>query len=285
MSERPTLLAVHAHPDDETISTGGVLARASAEGKHVVLVCATHGEVGEIVLPELDTPEIRATLGEVREAELREACRILGVHELFFLDYRDSGMVGTPDNDNPASFHRADLDEATGRLVRIVRETRAQVMVTYNERGGYGHPDHIAAHNVTLAAFDAAGDPSRYPEQGLEPWQPQKLYFTVFSLSSAVRFHELIMQYGDPESFGGEDFDPSSVSVPDEAVTTRVDVSPFAAAKRAAILVHRTQISPAHPFLQIPEDKFPELLGIETFSRVRSFVPVDDPESDLFAGI
>src|SRR5215210_7359378 len=155
MADAPlTLMAVHAHPDDEVLSGGGALARYAAEGQRVALVTCTDGAVGEIVDAALATPE---TLAEVRAEELRAACAILGVTAQHFLGYGDSGMMGTPENDNPRCFWRADLDEATGRLVALIRQHRPQVLLTYDANGFYGHPDHIQAHRVTAAAFDAAG--------------------------------------------------------------------------------------------------------------------------------
>src|SRR5579859_1968554 len=157
------LMAVHAHPDDECLSTGGVLARYGAAGVRTVLVTCTDGAVGEISDPALATPD---NLVEVRSRELDESVRILGVSRLVKLGYRDSGMAGTPDNDNPASFQQADFESAVGRVVRLIREERPQVVVTYDENGGYGHPDHIRAHQVAVAAFAAAGDGNRFPEAG-----------------------------------------------------------------------------------------------------------------------
>src|ERR1044071_4760229 len=141
MSEPLTLMIVHAHPDDEAIGTGGVLARYAAGGVRTVLVTATLGEEGEIVVPEMDTPEVKARLAEVRREELDQALAILGVSDLEILGYRDSGMAGTESNNRPDCFNMADMDEATGRLVRLVRAYRPQVLMSYNEQGGYGHPD------------------------------------------------------------------------------------------------------------------------------------------------
>src|SRR3984893_15921406 len=168
-----TLLAVHAHPDDECIGTGGVLARYAAEGVRSILVTCTDGAVGEISDPALATPE---NLAQVRSHELDESVRILKVSRLVKLGYRDSGMAGTADNDNPASFNQANFDEAVERVVAVMRAEQPQVVVTYDERGGYGHPDHIRAHQVAVAAFEAAGDPDRFSSAG-PTWTPTKLYF------------------------------------------------------------------------------------------------------------
>jgi mycothiol S-conjugate amidase len=165
------LLTVHAHPDDESSKGAGTVARYHAEGIRTVLVCCTGGEEGEVLNPALDTPEVHARLADLRREELAEATRIIGYDEVVMLGYRDSGMAGTESNANPDSFAQAPLDEAVGRLVRIVRRTRPQVMVVYgDEQSGYPHPDHLRVHEVGVAAFRAAGDAERYPEAG-PAWQ------------------------------------------------------------------------------------------------------------------
>jgi mycothiol S-conjugate amidase len=185
VSDRLCLLTVHAHPDDESSKGAGTVARCHAEGVHTVLVCCTGGEEGEILNPALDTPEVHARLAEIRIEELTKATGIIGYDEVVMLGYRDSGMPDSEANANPDSFAQAPLEEAVGRLVAIVRRTRPQVMVVYgDEQSGYPHPDHLRVHDVGVAAFHAAGDPGRFPEAG-PPWQPTKLYYTVFS---AARF-------------------------------------------------------------------------------------------------
>src|SRR5579859_6923209 len=151
-------MAVHAHPDDEVFSTGGLLAKYADEGARVVVVYCTRGEQGEVHDPDLNAEEAMPRLGEIREKEAREAARILGVTDVFFLGYRDSGMKDTEPNENPDNFMNAPVDEAAGRLVDIIRETQPQVIVTYDEDGGYGHPDHIMTHKVSVAAFDSSKD-------------------------------------------------------------------------------------------------------------------------------
>lgn len=276
-------MAVHAHPDDE-VFTGGVLAKSAALGIHTVLVTATRGEEGEIVDPDLDPEEAKPRLASIREAELRRAVEILEVAEHHYLGYRDSGMAGTPQNEDPRNFHNADPEEATGRLVRLIRRTRPQVVVTYDERGSYGHPDHIAAHRITLAAFAAAGDPARFPDDG-PPWAPQKLYYPAFSYSDLLHFEEMLRERGLPPFFQEEDFDPSSITVPDELITTRVDVRAYVPQKMESMRVHRSQIKPDDPMLALPDDLAREAWGVETYIRARSLVPTPDAEDDLFAGI
>src|SRR5687768_3605130 len=212
------MVVVHAHPDDECISTGGVLARYAAEGAGVTLVTCTNGEVGEIYdLPEFggDPESFRHKLAEIRNAELMDACEVLGVSDVRLLGYHDSGMEGTQTNEDPQAFVNQDLLEVTGRLVAIFREVRPQVVITYNEIGFYGHPDHIRCNHATLAAMNASADAQAYPEAG-EPWLVDKLYYTAIPRSRLERAHEL---FGTDEEHR---FDPEEVerlSTPDELVT------------------------------------------------------------------
>jgi mycothiol conjugate amidase Mca len=281
MPENLTLMAVHAHPDDEAISTGGVLARYADEGLRTVLVTCTGGEVGEIADPSLATPE---NLAEVRKRELRTAVEILTVGQLYLLGYRDSGMVGTADNDHPASFHRAGLEEATGKLVALIRRERPQVLVTYDDNGFYGHPDHIKANRITVAAFEAAADPARYPEAG-PPWQPLKLYYVAIPRSALETFGRLMREAGiEPPSDLLEEQDPP-FGTPDELVTTYVDVSQQVERKHRALLAHATQMGPEVFFAKLPASLFNVVFGIETFQLVKSLVAAPKEEDDLFAGL
>jgi mycothiol conjugate amidase Mca len=287
MTEPLTLMVVHAHPDDEAISTGGVLARYGAEGVRTVLVTATLGEEGEIVVPEMNTPEVKARLAEVRREELNQAIAILGIGDLEILGYRDSGMDGTESNSHPDCFNMADMDEATGRLVRLVRAYRPQVLISYNEQGGYGHPDHIACHKITVAAFDAAGDAGRYPQAGA-PWTPLKLYYANLPRQLLRNAWEQMKARGMPTPLDDPDFDPSRFTVPDEQITTVIDVGNYLRQKYDALMVHRTQIAADGRFMAIPEDLRREIFGKEYFSRVASRVALPQSaayEDDLFAGV
>src|SRR5512136_839916 len=174
-----TLLALFAHPDDEAFGTGGTIAHYATDGTCVTLVCATRGEVGEIAEGTGATPQ---TLGEVRENELRCAAETMGVREVIFLGYRDSGMAGTPENQHPQAFVNAPAEEVVRQLVEIIRRVRPEVVVTFEPHGGYGHPDHIAIHNYTVAAFHAAADGARYPDLGA-PWQAERLFYTALPRS------------------------------------------------------------------------------------------------------
>ncbi len=316
----PTLMAVHAHPDDECFGTGGVLAKYAAEGARTVLVTATGGEEGEIHDPDLTEEEARPRLKEIRERELRRAADILDVGALELLGYRDSGMMGTPANAHPDNFHNADLDEATGRLVALIRKHCPQVLVTYNEDGGYGHPDHLQCHRVTALAFESAGDPARYPDAG-PAWQPAKLYATAWSRE---RWRELRAELerrgiewpfgnrdddGEDSAEGGQDDGPPAADAaiaaegaeqagqaeregqdeewgqPEESITTFVDVADCWTRAREALRQHRTQFAPDSPFLNWPDDLAAITGATEYFILLRSRVETARPERDLFAGL
>lgn len=277
------LMAVHAHPDDESITTGGVLARYAAEGIETIVVTCTDGEVGEIADPSLATPE---NLAAVREQELEAACRILGVGQRFSLGYRDSGMMCTPDNEHRDCFWQADLEAATGRLVGMVRRTRPDVIVAYDERGDYGHPDHINAHRIAVAAFHAAGHPARYPHEGPGPWTPRKLYYSAWPRSRSERVRRLLAEAGMADLFSEEEMtEEDDFTAPDELVTTAVDVSAYVEVKRAALAAHRTQMGPQSYFMRIPAVIWRQVWDTEFFRRAESRVPAPAKEDDLFAGL
>jgi LmbE family N-acetylglucosaminyl deacetylase len=281
-----TLMVIFAHPDDETFGIGGTMARYGADPDvRVVLICATRGEAGQINDPTLATP---AHLGEVREAELRCACRRLGVDTLHFLGYRDSGMAGTEENLNPRALAMADPDEAVGRIVSHIRRERPHVIVTHDETGGYGHPDHIAVHYHTKAAFAAAADPTRYPEQieaGLQPYQTPRLFFTAiphrFFRAVIDKLQELGMEV--PERLLQRQDGP--FGLPDDACTTDIDVQDFWAARQAATRCHATQLSPDSILAILPPEVMRELLTWECFQLAESTVDDEDDSHDLFIGL
>ena len=283
-SQPRSLLALFAHPDDEAFATGGTLARYAAEGAGVALVCATRGEVGEIADPALATPE---TLGDMREAELRCAAAALGLGEVLFLGYRDSGMADTPANEDPRAFANAPAEEVVARLVGIIRRLRPQVLVTFDPNGGYGHPDHVAIHRHTVAAFHAAGDPARYSDQGA-PWQPDRLYYLVIPRGAFRRWRERMAEAGVPDAF--ERAEEEGWGWPDDQIDVVVDVSGMVDAKVAALRCHRTQFGADHPMSRVPEALTREMLGREHFalaaqaghdSPPRPARPLDD----LFDGL
>jgi LmbE family N-acetylglucosaminyl deacetylase len=284
--KRLTLMAVFAHPDDESFGSGGTLARYGADPEvRVVLICATRGEAGEISNPQLATPE---HLGEVRERELRCACQTLGIDDLHFLGYRDSGMAGTPENQHPRALAMADADEVVGQIVVHIRRERPDVVVTFDETGGYGHPDHVAIHYHTEAAFSAAADPARYAAQieaGFEPHQAQKLYFTAiprrFFRAMAAKMQEMGVEI--PERYLQRIDGP--FGLPDEACTTDVYVHDFWETKRAAIECHATQLNPDSIFSMLPPEIMGELQAWECFQLAKTFVDGDEGSHDLFAGL
>lgn len=278
------LLAVLAHPDDETFLCGGTLARYAAEGGRVSLICGTRGEVGEISDPNLAG---HWNLGEVREGELRAACRVLGVQDVIVLGYRDSGMNGTEDNNHPAAFSRADMGEIVGHVVEVVRRVRPQVLLTFDPNGGYGHPDHVAAHTAAGEAFSAASDPSRYPEQlirGLRPHRPDRLYYAGFPRSAARAIQANMREIGANSDF--LEIDPESMGVPDEEITTVLDVGGYVDRKQEAARCHKTQVQGNDPFDWLPEAIRGDMLAREHFVRVAP--PFDGSggsmELDLFSG-
>lgn len=284
MFEPLTLMVVHAHPDDEAIGTGGMLAKYSAEGVRTVLVTCTLGEEGEIVVPELDTPENHARLAEIRIEELRAAVQRLGISDLEILPYRDSGMIDRPSNAHPECFWQADLDEATGRLVALVRRYKPQVLMSYNEEGGYGHPDHINAHKITVAAFDAAGAAQKYPGAGT-PWTPSKLYYISARRSLWLRTWKTMQARGIRTPLDEQSFDEARY-VDDPRITTVIDIHDYLPQKLAALTEHRTQIRADWMWLAVPEDLRGEMFNNEYFIRVASRVAVPEgEEADVFAGL
>jgi mycothiol conjugate amidase Mca len=292
-------MTVHAHPDDETISSGGVMARYSRAGHRVVCVTCTGGEHGEIVVAELDTPENHARLHDLRAAELSRALARLGPIEHRWLGYEDSGMMGTPENEAPGSLWAADADDAAGRLVRMVRELRPQVILSYNVYGGYGHPDHIRTAEIARLAFERAGDPEWYPEQltgGLAPWTPLKRYESVLEVGRREEVLALLSDRGirswlvaqpgetDEQRVQREE-QVARISAANGPVTTRVDVREVMDDKLAALREHVTQLAPDSFFLALTADEWRRFQPTEDFTLSVSRVGVRIPESDLFAGL
>jgi N-acetyl-1-D-myo-inositol-2-amino-2-deoxy-alpha-D-glucopyranoside deacetylase len=264
-----TLLLVHAHPDDEAISTGGVMMKAKAHGHRVVLATATRGEVGEI--HNMDEATWRPRLGEIRTEELKAAGEILGVDRIEFLGYRDSGMVDTADNKDPRSFHQARLDEAAAKLAVLMRDERPDVVVTYAEDGVYGHPDHIKAHLVTNATLDLLER---------EGWSPKKLYYTAIPRSMMEAFMTQM-----PEEAQRQNTNMRIAGTPDELVTTRVDVHDYVDQKRKAFGAHVSQNDPNSWFTTMASQIYELAFGTEYYQLARGKPGSELPEDDLFAGI
>jgi N-acetyl-1-D-myo-inositol-2-amino-2-deoxy-alpha-D-glucopyranoside deacetylase len=279
----PGLLALHAHPDDESLSMGGTLAKYAAAGEHVVVVTATGGE--EATIFNHDDPEaLRPRLREIREQELQAAAEILGLSALESLGYRDSGMKGAESNQDPACFWQADFTEAVGRLVRLVRTHRPEVMTAYDPFGGYGHPDHIQVHRVGTAAFFGAADVGRFPAETFgEPWEPLRLFWATWPRRRAREARRLMVEMGemDPEEAARE----PEHGTRDEDITTEIDVREFFECKWAAVLAHHTQIAEDSWFRTMPEDLRREGFGRETYIHVFSRVPLPEGADDLFAGL
>jgi N-acetyl-1-D-myo-inositol-2-amino-2-deoxy-alpha-D-glucopyranoside deacetylase len=291
MSDR-RLLLVHAHPDDESIGTGATMAKYAASGVQVTLVTCTLGEEGEVLVPGLAhlASDRDDALGTHRIGELADACRALGVTDHRFLGgpgrYRDSGMMGTPQNERPDCFWQAPFEEAVTELVKVVRETRPQVVVTYDDNGGYGHPDHIQAHRVAVAAYEKAGDPSYAPEAGA-PWSPSKLYWTAISKSWLQKGIDLLKESGHENFFGVDSADELPMGVPDDAITAEVDASDFLDNKLAAMRAHATQIEVDGPFFALSDNVGHNAWGTEQFilARGTSGAPAGQRETDLFGGL
>ena len=290
------LLLVHAHPDDETITSGVTMARYVAEGAAVTLLTCTLGEEGEVLVPELEqlAADQADQLGGYRIWELRAAMAELGVSDVRFLGgagrWRDSGMMGTPANDNPRAFWNADLDEAVAQAVAVVREVRPQVVVTYDENGGYGHPDHIQAHRVAMGSVDAAADPAYRADLG-EPWRVAKVYWSAVPRSVLQAGIDELAARGEQSIFEGvTDAAEIPFAVPDEVVTAAVDGRKWHGAKVAAMRAHPTQIMVDGPFFALSNNLGQEVLGIEYFQLVRGErgpggEAPNGWEDDLFAGL
>jgi N-acetyl-1-D-myo-inositol-2-amino-2-deoxy-alpha-D-glucopyranoside deacetylase len=272
-----TLLAVHAHPDDETITTGGTLARYSAEGVRTVVVTCTSGDLGSVFDPTL----VGQDVGALRDGELDSAAAMLGVSQVVRFGYADSGMPGAPENQRQGAFAAADLREAADRLVEILDRERPQVMLGYDATGGYGHPDHIKAHQVAVAAFEAAGAA-----------RPAKLYFVRFPLTWSREFVRALREAGidAPGSApAGADAGPqvAEIGVADELVTTAIDVREHLAAKLAALACHRSQLAADHFLRRMPLTIAQRLWAYEYFSREVGPTACGQGklEADLFAGL
>lgn len=281
-ASRASLLCVHPHPDDESIACGGTLARYACEGLRVMVVTCTGGEEGDN-LSGIDLGG--KPMAQVRQRELARALEALGVANHQFLGYRDSGMAGTAANHHPASFHRAELDEAAGRLAAIIRAFRPVVVVSDDERGLYGHPDHVKAYRVTTRAIELAAS-SRGLSGGGPHWQVAKRYVHAMPRGRLRSFHRRMLAQGLPSPFGElslDSIDELPYGVADETITTAVDVRPWLDRKREALRAHASQIGPDSFFFNLPADLAEELYGTEYY--VLEGPPVDGLEDDLFAGL
>lgn len=276
-----TLLAFHAHPDDESSKGAGTVARYATAGVRCVLVTATGGEAGDILNPAMDHPEVQADLAAVRRRELARATEILGYHRVEMLGFRDSGMPGSEHNGHGDAFVNQPMAAVLEPLVRIIRDEQPEVMLGYDTSKWYPHPDHLLVHELSLAAFDAAADGNRFPEAG-RPWQVSKLYAPTFTRERIEMLHTAMVERGLESPFterllsrGGER----------QAPTAQIDVSDFVSTARGALRAHATQVDPEGFWFHIPEEVVRQVYPHEDFVLLASRVEVTPPEDDLFAGI
>jgi N-acetyl-1-D-myo-inositol-2-amino-2-deoxy-alpha-D-glucopyranoside deacetylase len=287
---QPTFMAVHAHPDDEVMSTGGTFALLAARGVRTVLVTSNLGEEGEIVDPDLSEEqkkELFPHLAETRVKELAASVKALNISEHRLLGYRDSGMAGTPSNNHPDAFYRAVFDEAVKRLVSIIRELQPQVIVTYDPFGSYGHPDHVQAHRITLVAFEAAGDARCYRDLPFPAWQPTRLYYAVVPRSAMTRMMEEGKASGEPGPWDNPAMNTELMGIADELISTRIDVRPYIENKLQALRAHKTQIHPAMFERAATPEQLEQFLGYEHYVLAhQALMPhPGEMETNLFPGL
>ena len=296
MSAPLTLLTVHAHPDDEASKGAPTLAMYKARGVRTILVCCTGGEEGDLQNPSLreegqpfhglSPEEEQAKVASMRAEELAGSAEVIGFDDVVMLGYRDSGMPDSESNSHPDSFHMADLDEATRKLVEVIRRERPQVIITYgDDQKGYPHPDHLRVHDISVLAFDRAGDANWYPDAG-EPFTPLKLYYSVWSKQRIVAVHDKLMEVKGESPFDQEWLDRPSQ---DHRITTKLDVSQFMWARTGALKAHATQVDPNAAFwFGLDEEQLAEAYPWEDWILARSLagtIPEHDEERDLFAGV
>ncbi|MFJ5989787.1 mycothiol conjugate amidase Mca [Lentzea sp. NPDC092896] len=287
MAEKLRLMAVHAHPDDESSKGAASMARYIAEGHDVMVVTCTDGGAGSILNPAMDRPDVLENIIEVRREEMARAAKILGIQHRW-LGFKDSGLPeGDPLPPLPEGcFALVPLEESVPSLVEAIRDFRPHVVVTYDENGGYPHPDHIRTHEISMAALDAAADASYQPELG-EAWEPRKVYYGHgFSRAKIVAFHEAMEARGI-ESPYTEWLANWSTDRPDvmDRVTTQVECADYFDVRDEALKAHATQIDPTSRWFAIPMDLQREIWPTEEYELVRSQVDSTLPENDLFAGV
>ena len=262
-----TIVALHAHPDDESSKGAGTIARYSDMGVRCVLVTATGGEAGDILNAAADTPEVRANLAAVRRAELHDAAAIIGYDDVVMLGYRDSGMPGSDENGHAEAFVNASFDEILGRLVAIVRSEQPDVIIGYDDHEWYPHPDHLRIHDLSEALFFAAADPGRFPDAG-DPWAAERLYAPSFSLRRIRTLGQAMADRGLDSPFDRwiAGVDPDAADPP----LTRIDVGAHLERARSALRAHYTQVDPNGPWFQIPSEVILEVYPFEDFELMAS---------------
>ncbi|MGX7678944.1 PIG-L family deacetylase [Jatrophihabitans sp. DSM 45814] len=279
MTDRPlTLMAVHAHPDDEATGTGGILARCAAEGIQTVLVTCTDGSCGDGPggIKPGEPGHDPAAVASVRRGELEASCAVLNVSHLEMLDYPDSGMMGWPTNDAPGSFWRTPVEEGAARLSKLIEQYRPDVLVTYDANGFYGHPDHIQAHRITMAAVAA--------NAATASAVPSKVYWTTTPRSMMEEFGRVMRELGADWDEPDPNSEEPEIGLDDADITTWVDTKEFGGQKFRALAAHASQSENIF-FLQMGQDTFTELMGVETFVRVQDSTGAPLPEDDVFAGL
>ncbi len=297
MNQRLSLLTVHAHPDDEASKGAPTLAKYSREGVHTLLVCCTGGEEGDLNNPALKEPgqpfhgldevATRRLLASLRPEELANSAKVIGFSRVEMLGYRDSGMAESPANSNPECFHMADIDEATGRLVKLIREHRPQVLITYgDDQRGYPHPDHLKVHDISVLAFDRAGDEGWYPDAG-PAWQPLKMYYSVWSRARLTAVHEALLRLRGSSPYDEKWFERPDL---DHRITTRLHIGEFLWARSGALRAHKTQVDETEPFwFGLSDDELADVFPYEDWVLARTLVPSTrregELEGDLFDGI
>jgi mycothiol S-conjugate amidase len=286
VTEQLRMMAVHAHPDDESSKGAATMARYVSEGIDVLVVTLTGGERGSILNPAMDRPEVIADIANIRRSEMEEAERILGVrHE--WLGFVDSGLPeGDPLPPLPEGcFALQPLEVASAPLVELVRRERPHVMVTYDENGGYPHPDHVMCHRVSVEAFTAAGDPDRYPDRG-EPWQPLKLYYHwTFHLARIQALHDAMLSRGLESPYTERLAEWVNRAEDAHRVTTRVPCADYFGVREDALRAHATQVDPNGPWFAVPLEVQQEAWPTEDYELAHSIVESVLPEDDLFAGL
>ncbi|MGH3737957.1 MAG: mycothiol conjugate amidase Mca [Micromonosporaceae bacterium] len=283
-------MAVHAHPDDESSKGAATMARYVAEGVDVLVVTCTGGERGDVLNPKMDRPEVWRDLPEIRRHEMERARQILGVRQAW-LGFTDSGYVeGYTETDHleklpEDAFAREPLEVATAPLVRLIREFKPHVVTTYDEDGGYPHPDHIMCNRVSVEAFDAAGDPERYKEFG-EPWQPMKLYYQIsFSRSKIVTLHEAMLAAGHESPYAEWLDRMKGPWDKGDRVTTRVPCADYFGVRDDALRAHATQVDPDGQWFAVPMEVQRAAWPTEDYELVKTTVETSPEEDDLFAGV
>jgi len=276
-------MTIHAHPDDESSKGAGSVALYSDAGIKATLVCCTGGEEGDILNPAMDLPEVRENIGAVRRKELAKAAKIIGYRDVHYLGYRDSGMPESEANNNPDCFANAPLDEAVERLVRIIREEKPHVIVTYpDDQQGYQHPDHLKVFDISIPAWEAAGDPTKFLQSG-DPWTPLKLYYTTWSRARIEALHAMFKKLELESPFNDAWFDRPSQ---DHRITTKINVSDHSQRRTDALLAHATQVDPESPFwFGLPSDKSAEAYPWDDYILAFNRAGPISEETDLFEGI